>query len=146
QQHPEPVRPDGEIPMTIRLRSFAFPAGGAIPRQYTDDGENITPEIQWSELPANTQEISLICDDPDAPRPDQWVHWVIYKVSVNIERLPENIAKVEHPKEVKGALQGKTSWSSIGYRGPSPPSGHGIHHYHFRLFALDSPIQAGPGY
>lgn len=147
-QRPEPGKPDapGETPMTIRLRSFAFPAGGVIPRQYTDDGSNTTPEIAWTELPPNAKELALICEDPDAPRPEPWVHWVIYKIPVSMERLPENISKVEHPKEMKGALQGKNSWNSIGYRGPSPPSGKGVHHYHFRLYALDAPIDAGPGY
>jgi Raf kinase inhibitor-like YbhB/YbcL family protein len=42
-------------------------------------------------------------------------------------------------------MQGKNSWGTIGYRGPAPPKGHGTHHYHFRLHALDAPLRAAPG-
>ena len=44
-----------------------------------------------------------------------------------------------------GALQGQNSFRKIGYGGPAPPRGHGTHHYHFHLYALDQPLGVQPG-
>ncbi len=137
--------PPGEIPMTIKFHSPAFEPGAPIPKKYTEDGENISPMIKWAEIPTDARELALICDDPDAPTPEPWVHWVIYKIPFNTTHLPEIVAKVEKPPEVPGALQGKNSWNKPGYSGPAPPKGHGVHHYHFKVYALDAPLNVLPG-
>ena len=115
--------------MTIQVTSSAFTQGHSIPKKYTGEGVDVSPPLTWSGFPEKTKELTLICDDPDAPNGD-WVHWVIYK------------------KEPAGAVQGKNSWpaaEAIGYRGPMPPPGHGVHHYYFKLYAIDAPLEAEPG-
>ncbi|HOM18404.1 MAG TPA: YbhB/YbcL family Raf kinase inhibitor-like protein [Thermoguttaceae bacterium] len=134
--------------MAMQLSSSAFVPGGAIPRRYTGEGEDISPPLQWTAVPAGTQELALICDDPDAPTPEPLVHWVLYKIPPQITALPEGLPKTSQLSQPPGAMQGKNSWASgqtIGYRGPMPPPGHGVHHYHFTLYALDSPLNIQPG-
>jgi hypothetical protein len=95
-------------------------------------------------VPAGARELALICDDPDAPTPQPWVHWVIYGIAADVRALPEGIPKDPQLTKPIGARQGKNSWDSgatIGYRGPMPPPGHGTHHYHFKLYALDKRLE-----
>ena len=134
--------------MTMNLTSAAFSEGQPIPRKYTGDGHDVSPPLSWSNVPEGTKEFVLICDDPDAPTREPWVHWVIYKIPANVTSLPEGVPKKENLEEPAGALQGKNSWPSgqtIGYRGPAPPPGHGTHHYHFKLYALDTELDVPPG-
>jgi Raf kinase inhibitor-like YbhB/YbcL family protein len=134
--------------MTIQIASSAFDQGQGIPRQYTGEGNDLSPPLVWSNLPKGTKELALICDDPDAPTKEPWVHWVIYKISAETKGLPEGIARKARPKEVPGALQGINSWTdadATGYRGPLPPRGSGAHHYHFKVYSLDAALDAEPG-
>jgi Raf kinase inhibitor-like YbhB/YbcL family protein len=131
--------------MSLSITSTAFQAGQSIPKKHTGEGADVSPPLAWSHLPAGTVELALICDDPDAPRPEPWVHWVIYKIPATATGLPENVAKVPEWKDPPGALQGRNSWGRVGYGGPMPPPGHGTHHYHFTLYALDTPLKVGAG-
>jgi Raf kinase inhibitor-like YbhB/YbcL family protein len=134
--------------MSIQLVSPAFSDGEIIPLDFTGDGTDHSPPLAWSNVPANTQSLALICDDPDAPSAEPWVHWLIYHLSPQLTELPEAIEPIELPTVPAGAVQGRNSWSqgrTVGYRGPAPPPGHGLHHYHFRLYALDQPLQLAPG-
>ncbi|MBV8487273.1 MAG: YbhB/YbcL family Raf kinase inhibitor-like protein, partial [Planctomycetaceae bacterium] len=92
-----------------------------------------------------TQELAIIVDDPDAPTPQPWVHWVLYKIPATESALPEGTHAKPAPGFPAGALQGKNSWGSIGYRGPEPPRGHGVHHYHFKIYALDGALNVTAG-
>lgn len=130
--------------MTIRLESSAFGDNQSIPKKYTGDGDDVSPPITWGELPADTRELALICDDPDAPTAEPWVHWVIYNVPPDAGHLPENVPPQPKLDSLGGALQGVNSWTSgrtVGYRGPAPPPGK-IHRYRFHLYALDAPLEA----
>lgn len=122
------------------LKSSAFEAAAQIPKRHTGDGEDAAPALSWSEPPAGAKELALIVDDPDAPSPEPWVHWVLYKIPAKLQALPEGIPPARGVTTPSGLLQGKNSWGSIGWRGPSPPRGHGVHHYRFRLYALDAPL------
>lgn len=124
----------------MKVESPAFKNGQKIPTKYTADGEDISPPIVWSNIPEGTVEFALICDDPDAPTAEPWVHWVIYKIGPNIHALPENIPKVARVESPIKALQGRNSWTYIGYNGPAPPPGSGIHHYRFTVYALDTQL------
>ena len=129
--------------MTIKLISSAFAHGQPIPQKYTGEGVDVSPPLCWSELPKGAKELALICDDPDALTKEPWVHWVIYKIPATAAGLPEGIPRRAHLTDPPGALQGKNSWlgpGMIGYRGPFPPLGHGVHHYYFRLYALELQI------
>ena len=60
--------------MTLIIRSPAFAGRGRIPLRHTGDGEDVSPPLQWLNLPGGTRELALIVDDPDAPTPEPWVH------------------------------------------------------------------------
>lgn len=133
--------------MSIKLSSEAFVDGKPIPRKYTGDGQDISPPLAWDDVPEGSREFALICDDPDAPSSEPWVHWVIYKIPADVRSLAEAIPTEPKLEQPPGALQGLNSWTSgktVGYRGPAPPKGHGTHHYHFRLYALDSELKLDP--
>lgn len=127
--------------MNMTMCSDGFGEGQTIPRRYGEDGEDVSPPLTWSGEPAGTLELALIVDDPDAPSPKPWVHWILYKIPPEVHALPEGVAQSPSLKSAPGAKQGKNSWGGVGYRGPAPPRGHGMHHYHFHLYALDSPMQ-----
>jgi len=131
--------------MSMELSSSAFQAGQPIPVTYTADGRDTSPPLRWSGLPQATSELAMIVDDPDAPRPEPFVHWVIYKIAADVPGLVENIARNEAKlTSPPGAFQGTNSMNKVGYAGPAPPRGHGIHHYHFHLYALDEPLEVKP--
>jgi Raf kinase inhibitor-like YbhB/YbcL family protein len=135
--------------MTISITSTAFADGDRIPARYTGEGEDISPPLAWSGLPAGTKELVIICEDPDAPTAEPWVHWVIYKIPACLQGLPEGIPQKARLKSPTGVFQGLNSWStpskpSVGYRGPLPPPSHGIHHYHFTICALDTKLIIDP--
>ena len=131
--------------MTISVKSSAFGQNQLIPRRYTGDGDDVSPPLTWSGIPAEAKQLALVVDDPDAPTRKPWVHWVIYAIPPEMDGLPEGIPTTEVASSPAGARQGKNSWGTISYRGPAPPPGHGTHHYHFRLYALDAQLSLGPG-
>jgi Raf kinase inhibitor-like YbhB/YbcL family protein len=134
--------------MTLALHSTAFQQGQPIPAKYTEDGDDLSPPLSWDPPPDGTRQLALICDDPDAPSPEPWVHWVIYGIASDVTSLPEGISTSRQIDAPVAAMQGKSSWTSgmtVGYRGPAPPRGHGVHHYHFRLYALNDELKLTPG-
>ncbi|MFQ6084314.1 MAG: YbhB/YbcL family Raf kinase inhibitor-like protein [Candidatus Aminicenantia bacterium] len=126
--------------MEIEIKSTAFDEGDMIPKQYTCDGEDVSPPLSWTSVPEGTKSLALICDDPDAPM-GTWVHWVLFNLPPNIKELPENIP----PQKTlaNGAKQGTNDFRKIGYGGPCPPGG--THRYYFKLYALDTEIDLEPG-
>jgi Raf kinase inhibitor-like YbhB/YbcL family protein len=133
--------------MPMRLESYAFENGERIPDRccYRDIGKNSSPALHWSGVPENTRELVLIMDDPDAPTDEPWVHWVLYGIPATVSRLQEAFPAMESLSSPAGAMQGRNSFGEIGYGGPMPPEGHGVHHYHFRIFGLDQPLSLDPG-
>jgi Raf kinase inhibitor-like YbhB/YbcL family protein len=129
----------------LTLRSSAFEHGQAVPRDHTGDGRDISPRLSWSPVPAEAKELALICDDPDAPTAEPWVHWVLYKIPADTTTLAAGLATSPELDSPPGALQGKNSWGRFGYGGPAPPRGHGLHHYHFKLYALDKTLEVQSG-
>lgn len=126
-----------KMPMT----SIAFARGQPIPDKYTGQGEDLSPPLQWSGAPAQTQSLALICDDPDAPV-GTFTHWVIYNIPSTTAAFTENVPKIATLTD--GTKQGKNSFGNIGYNGPAPPPGK-THHYCFRLYALDTVLNLDPG-
>ncbi|MEW6278158.1 MAG: YbhB/YbcL family Raf kinase inhibitor-like protein [Candidatus Eremiobacterota bacterium] len=129
----------------MQIVSCDIDPGQAIPILHTGDGRDLSPALGWSRVPPGARELVLICDDPDAPTAEPFVHWVLYGLPPDCTWLPRGLAPQERLEEPPGALQGRNSFRSIGYRGPAPPVGHGVHHYHFRLYALDEPTGLPPG-
>ncbi len=137
-----PVKP-GSVPMTLRSKSFLY--GSEIPRQYTGEGEDRNPSLEWSQPPSDTQEIVIFCEDPDSTYETSWTHWILYGVSPTHCSIPEGIQKDQELGVPFKLKQGKNSWGNIGYQGPMPPIGHPEHRYIFRVLALDRPISLPGG-
>jgi Raf kinase inhibitor-like YbhB/YbcL family protein len=127
----------GDASMAITVTSTAFKPNGPIPKQYTGEGQDVSPPLAWSGVPKTAKQLALICDDPDAPRAEPWVHWVIYQIPADATGLPEGVPQKEELDDPKGVKQGVSDFKKVGYNGPLPPPGHGTHHYHFRVYALD---------
>lgn len=131
--------------MAFVISSAGFSDNQEIPKRFTGEGNDVSPALQWSGAPNGTKELALICDDPDAPTAEPWVHWVIYKIPATTSQLPEGVPATAEVDNPKGAVQGKNSGGKIGYRGPMPPPGHGWHRYFFKIYALDANIALPPG-
>jgi len=123
--------------MDFQMTSLVFDDGGVIPTRHTGEGPDLSPPLKWSGAPGGTAEFALICDDPDAPTPKPWVHWVLYKVPAGAGGLGED--------DSGRGVEGKNDFGRPGYGGPMPPPGHGVHHYHFKLYALDAPLEMEAG-
>ena len=127
--------------MSLELKSSDFVAGGTIPKQFTCDGADLSPALEWSAPPAGTQSFALIADDPDVPV-GTWVHWVAFNLPASLRSLPQGVPKQEQLAD--GSLQGRNDFEKIGYGGPCPPGGK-AHRYFFKLYALDSKLNLKPG-
>jgi len=127
--------------MTFQMTSTAFSSAEMIPRKFTCDGPDISPQLAWNEPPAGTQSFALITDDPDAPV-GTWVHWVLYDLPPSARSLDEAVPKQEQLPS--GARQGRNDFGKIGYGGPCPPPGK-PHRYFFKLYALDAKLNLKPG-
>lgn len=123
--------------MTLTITSPAFTHQGEIPKQFTCDGKDISPALEWSRLPAGTKSLVLFVDDPDAPDPAApkmtWVHWVLYNIPPAATGLSEAVKAADLPK---GTREGLNDWKRTGYGGPCPPIGR--HRYFHKLYALDA--------
>ena len=128
---------EGSGGMALTVKSSAFENNGKIPKKYTGEGEDVSPQISWTGAPAKAQSFASICDDPDAPRATPWVHWVLYNIPANVTELAEG--------SNGGATAGMNDMKKNQYNGPMPPPGHGVHHYHFKVYALDMKLNLKPG-
>jgi Raf kinase inhibitor-like YbhB/YbcL family protein len=124
---------------SIAVASPAFADGARIPARHSAYGANLSPPLAWSAV-SGAASYALIVEDPDAPTPRPWVHWLIWNLPAGLTRLPEGLPPGAAPA---GAAQGRGDAGDVGYFGPKPPSG--THHYHFQLFALDRPLATAPG-
>jgi len=125
----------------LEIRTTAFATGQSIPSKYSYKGENISPELVWSDVPANTVSFVIIVDDPDAPNGD-WVHWVIYNIPGDSRRLTEGFPKSAYVNN--SIAQGFNDFGLIGYDGPYPPQGR-AHRYYFKIYALSKSLNLKAG-
>jgi Raf kinase inhibitor-like YbhB/YbcL family protein len=123
------------------VASSAFEHQQRIPRRFTCDGEDVSPQLSWHGVPDDAQALALVMEDPDAPR-GTFTHWVYYNLAGTLRELPEGVEKTERP--TTGGEQGVNDFGNIGYNGPCPPPGP-AHHYHLILYALDRPVDLPPG-
>ncbi len=124
----------GGVKKMFVIKSTAFKDGETIPKKFTCDGQDYSPELTWENAPTGTKSFALICEDPDAPG-GTFIHWVIYDIPANMTKLPENVKKVGVVDDK--IKQGVNDFGRIGYGGPCPPRGHKPHRYIFKLYALD---------
>jgi Raf kinase inhibitor-like YbhB/YbcL family protein len=144
QPQPAAQQPNSNQPkedkMEIKITSAAFNEGQLIPRQYTCDGMNLSPPLEWIGVPKNAMTLAIICDDPDAPS-GTWVHWMLYNLPAERIGLIENVPPTE--KVPGGGVQGTNDFRKIGYGGPCPP--RGTHRYFFKIYALDGELSLKAG-
>jgi hypothetical protein len=119
--------------MAFQLTSTAFNGGERIPKRYTCDGENRSPPLAWTGAPSAARSFALLCDDPDAPA-GTWHHWALFDIPATMTELDEGLPQEANVQALRQAFN---DFVEIGYGGPCPPRGHGVHHYRFRLLALD---------
>lgn len=125
----------------MTFSSSAFESGSHIPKKYTCDGDDVSPELTWGQVPDGTDSFTLIVDDPDAPG-RVFTHWVLYNLPASTTLLEEGISAVELVKS--GASQGKNDFGQVGYGGPCPPPGK-PHRYRFHLYALNTMLDMPSG-
>ncbi len=119
----------------MQITSTAFENNGRIPSKYTCEGENISPELVFLDIPTKARSLALICHDPDAPRAEGWTHWLLGNLHPMTQRLREN----QPPTSGIGLTN---DFGKQSYGGPCPPQG--LHRYFFYLFALDSELKLDP--
>jgi Raf kinase inhibitor-like YbhB/YbcL family protein len=119
----------------MELISAAFATGQPIPRRHSCEGEDLSPPLAWSGVPADAVSLALIVDDPDAPV-GTFTHWLAWGISPHVGGLAEG---------QRAPREGRNDFREVGYRGPCPPRGHGVHRYFFRLYALaqEPAVRAG---
>jgi Raf kinase inhibitor-like YbhB/YbcL family protein len=115
----------------MRIFSPDFSDGERLDSRFTCEGDDVAPELRWDDLPDDTKELALTCEDPDAPG-STFVHWVAWGID------PQGA-------EVAATREGRNDFGTTGYRGPCPPPGHGTHRYHFTLYALGEPLTLEEG-
>jgi hypothetical protein len=113
---------------TFRVSSPAFRDGGLLPDGFTCDGAGASPPISWRRVPAGTEELALVVDDPDAPA-GTFVHWVAWGIDPASGRIPEQLVPA-------GIREGRAGTGRVEYVPPCPPGGDGTHGYRFTLYAL----------
>jgi Raf kinase inhibitor-like YbhB/YbcL family protein len=119
----------------IELRSTAFNDHTPLPGRFSYDGGNVSPPLQWSGIPDGTEELVLLCEDPDAPR-GTFTHWVV----TNISPTTTGVAEGALPE---GGRLGRNGFGQQGWGGPRPPVGDQPHRYFFRLYAADTSLALG---
>ncbi len=137
-----------DAPETVTVTSSVFSNHGTMPLAYTAYGDNKSIDLSWSNLPAGTVQLALICDDPIAPMPQPFVHWVAYNIPATASGLPENLtrdAEVAGVSGLDGMINGLNGTRQAGYFGPRPPVDGKLHAYHFRLYALDANLNLASG-
>jgi len=119
--------------MTMHLETPAFAPKQRIPDQFTRQGANISPRVEWQGAPADTRSFALVVEDPDAPK-GTFRHWAAYDISADTQWLGEGAGSGELGLQIRQVVN---DFGNPHYDGPRPPKGHGTHRYHFRLFALN---------
>lgn len=105
--------------------------------------ENRSPPLVWTSV-EGAAAYAIVVEDPDAPREHPFVHWMIWNIPGEATSLPEGLPNTPGLGQVGGAVQGVNGNGTVGWFGPRPPPGHGLHRYHFQIFALAAPLSFGP--
>jgi Raf kinase inhibitor-like YbhB/YbcL family protein len=126
--------------MTVLVSSPAFSNGSYIPVEYTCDGADISPPLEWRGAPPGARAFAVVVVDVDAPG-GEFVHWVLYNIPANVTRLPAGIPR--EPVTPRG-WQAVNDFGRVGWGGPCPPPGR-PHRYVFRVYAVSAPVDITPG-
>jgi hypothetical protein len=135
-----------DIPETITVTSSVFDHHGTVPEENSAYGANTSIDLSWSDLPAGTVQLAMICDDPKVVEigmmPEPFVHWVVYNIPASSAGLPAGMPADADVSlaGLEGTINGLNGTRRAGYFGPRPPANGQLHAYHFRVYALDSDL------
>lgn len=127
----------------IVLTSRAQEPSGRLPDQYSAYFDNISPPLEWTSAP-DVVAWAIVVEDPDAPREQPFVHWMIWNIRGEIQQLPAGLPNADFLETPQGGIQGRNDMGGYGWFGPRPPAGHGVHRFYFQIFALDDFLPMGP--
>ncbi len=133
-----PIRDGGVV-----ITSPAVDVEGRIDPAYSAAESGPSPELNWDPV-EDAGAFALIVEDPDAPREAPFVHWLIWNIEGEAVGLPRGVPDETRLVSPQRAVQARNDAGAIGWYGPKPPPGHGVHRYHFQLFALDGPLDLDP--
>ena len=119
----------------MKITSPSFQESAFVPSKYTCDGDNISPPLTISDIPADAKSLVLIVDDPDAPV-GTFVHWLVWNI-------PPHVSEIKEGNLPEGSVEGTNDFGKSEYGGPCPPSG--THRYFFRLYALNQELNLPEG-
>jgi Raf kinase inhibitor-like YbhB/YbcL family protein len=141
-----------DAPETITVESSVFDHHGTVPEEYSAYSDNKSIDLTWTNLPAGTVQLALICDDPKVVElgmmPAPFVHWVAYNIPASASGLPADLTKdaeVMGVAGLEGMINGLNGTRQPGYFGPRPPVNGQLHSYHFRVYAIDSDLGLDAG-
>jgi Raf kinase inhibitor-like YbhB/YbcL family protein len=126
--------------MPMKITSSVFKDQAELPVEYTCHGKNIHPPLEFHNVPENAKSLALVMSDPDAMQPNPWIHWVIFNMPPTTQALDQDLSAV-----LAQAKRGENTAKTLDYYGACPPRGHGVHHYHFMLYALDTMLDLPEG-
>lgn len=128
--------PSSAAPPALVVSSPAFADNAEIPAEFSCNGRNIPPPLRWANVPAGTESLALVVDDPDAIG-GLYVHWIVTGIPPSTTEIVDGVLP-------EGAQVGSNSGGRAAYLGPCPPAGTGVHHYRFQLYALPEPLALTP--
>ncbi len=125
----------------FRLTSPTVKNKGPIDKQHVFsgfgcNGDNVSPELRWTNAPKDTKSFAVTMYDPDAPTGSGWWHWVIFNIPSDITALAAGAGKTDGLGVPQDSMQSMTDFGQPGYGGPCPPAGDKPHRYIFTVFAL----------
>lgn len=120
----------------LRISSREFVPGGLLEEQHAHDRDNEPPTLLIDGVPDDAVELAIVVHDPDAPTPHGFTHWTLYGVPPQVTEIGPDADSTYRP--------GPNDFGAIGYGGPQPPDGHGLHRYYFWVYALARPVEGAP--
>lgn len=100
-------------------------------------GQNTSPDLAWTDAPAETKSFAITVFDPDARSGKGWWHWLVFNIPHMVTHLPAGDGSHKSGSVPNGSVQSKNDFGNSGYGGLCPPPGSGMHHYIFTVYALD---------
>lgn len=117
----------------LALTSPDIADGKRIDERFAGDVGAETPRLSVAGVPPEAVELAIVCHDPDAPMPAGFTHWTLYGLSAKDGEI-----------DASAGRPGPNDDGGIGYVGPFPPAGHGLHRYYFWVYALRTPVVGTP--
>lgn len=127
-----------EVP-SFTLKSRDIQHGEPLPAEVYASyagGKNLSPELSWSDFPADTKSFVVTCYDPDAPTGSGFWHWAVANIPVSVTSLERGAGVLDSTKLPEGSITLPNELREPAFTGSAPPEGTGVHHYWFAVHAL----------